>query len=101
MKNKNSRQIENAKMTDCRAVKWERDTLKKTDAYQTADSALKKIMKEKIKDEILKKWYNCEISCKTSLELLCSIILLLIICRCLLQRWVEKQVNEEWELSLT
>ncbi len=55
MKNKNSRQIENVKMVDCRAVKWERDALKKTDAYQTVNSALKKIMKEKIRDEILKK----------------------------------------------
>jgi len=88
-------------MMNCRAVKWKKDTLKKIDAYQTVNSALKKIMKEKIKDEILKKQYNCEISCKTSLKLLCSIILLLIICRCLLQRWVEKQVNEEWELNLT
>jgi len=42
-------------MMNCRAVKQERDTLKKTDAYQIANSALKKIMKEKIKDEILKK----------------------------------------------
>ncbi len=42
-------------MMNCRAVKWKKDALKKTDAYQTADSALKKIMKEKIKDEILKK----------------------------------------------
>ncbi len=55
IKNKNFRQIENAKMMDCRAVKWKRDALKKIDAYQTVNSALKKIMKEKIKDEILKK----------------------------------------------
>ncbi len=84
MKDENSRQIENIKMMDCEAVKQKRDALKKTDAYQTVNLALKKIMKEKIKDEILKKQYNCEISCKTSLELLYSIILLLIICRCLL-----------------
>ncbi len=88
-------------MMDCKAVKWKKDALKKIDAYQIVNSALKKIIKEKIKDEILKKWYNCKISCKTSLKLLCSIILLLTICRCLLWRWVEKQVNEEWELSLT
>jgi len=86
MKNEDFRQIENAKMTNCEAVKQKKDVLKKTDAYQTVNSALKKIMKEKIKDEILKKQYNCEISCKTSLKLLCSIILLLTICRCLLQR---------------
>ncbi len=55
MKNENSRWIENTKMMDCEAVKWERDALKKTDAYQTVNSALKKIMKEKVKDEILKK----------------------------------------------
>ncbi len=42
-------------MTNCEAVKQKRDALKKTDSYQIADSALKKIMKEKIKDEILKK----------------------------------------------
>ncbi len=42
-------------MTDYRAVKQKRDTLKKIDAYQIMNSALKKIMKEKIKDEILKK----------------------------------------------
>ena len=42
-------------MTNCEAVKQKRDALKKTDLYQTANSALKKIMKEKIKDEILKK----------------------------------------------
>jgi len=88
-------------MMNCKAVKWKKDALKKTDAYQTVNSALKKIMKEKIKDEILKKQYNCKISYKTSLKLLYSIILLLTICRCLLWRWVEKQVNEEWELSLT
>ncbi len=42
-------------MTDYKAVKQKRDVLKKTDIYQTVNSALKKIMKEKIKDEILKK----------------------------------------------
>jgi len=42
-------------MMNCRAVKQKRDVLKKTDAYQTVNSALNKIMKEKIKDEILKK----------------------------------------------
>ncbi len=42
-------------MMNCRAVKQKKDALKKINAYQTADSALKKIMKEKIKDEILKK----------------------------------------------
>jgi len=36
-------------------VKQKRDALKKIDAYQTVNSALKKIMKEKIRDEILKK----------------------------------------------
>jgi len=55
MKNENFRWIENIKMMNCRAVKWEKDVLKKTDTYQTVNSALKKIMKEKIKDEILKK----------------------------------------------
>jgi len=55
MKNEDSRWIENAKMMNCEAVKWKKDALKKTDAYQTVNSALKKIMKEKIKDEILKK----------------------------------------------
>ncbi len=42
-------------MMNCEAVKQKRDVLKKTDAYQTVNLALKKIMKEKIKDEILKK----------------------------------------------
>ncbi len=42
-------------MTDCRAVKQKRDALKKIDAYQIVNSALKKIIKEKIKDKILKK----------------------------------------------
>ena len=42
-------------MTDCRAVKQKRDALKKINVYQIANSALKKIIKEKIKDEILKK----------------------------------------------
>ncbi len=42
-------------MTNCRAVKQKKDALKKIDAYQTVNSALKKIIKEKIKDEILKK----------------------------------------------
>jgi len=55
MKNENSKWIKNAKMMNCKAVKWKKDTLKKTDSYQTVNSALKKIMKEKIKDEILKK----------------------------------------------
>jgi len=32
-----------------------KDALKKIDVYQTVNLALKKIMKEKIKDEILKK----------------------------------------------
>ncbi len=42
-------------MMNCRAVKQEKDVLKKIDLYQTADSALKKIIKEKVKDKILKK----------------------------------------------
>ena len=42
-------------MMNCEVVKQKKDVLKKIDAYQTADSALKKIMKEKIRDEILKK----------------------------------------------
>ena len=71
-------------MMNCKVIKQKKDALKKTNAYQTVNSALKKIMKEKIKNEILKKQYNYEISCKTSLKLLYSIILLLIICRCLL-----------------
>ncbi len=33
MKNKNFKWIENAKMTDCEAVKQKRDALKKIDAY--------------------------------------------------------------------
>ena len=84
MKNKNFKQIKNTKMMNCKVIKQKKDVLKKINVYQTADSALKKIMKEKIKDEILKKQYNCKISYKISLKLLCSIILLLIICRCLL-----------------
>ncbi len=71
-------------MMNCKAVKQKRDILKKIDAYQTVNLALKKIMKEKIKDEILKKQYNYKISCKTFLKLLYSIILFLTICRCLL-----------------
>jgi len=55
IKNENFRQIENTKMMNCEAVKQKRDALKKIDAYQIVNSALKKIMKEKIKDEILKK----------------------------------------------
>ena len=42
-------------MTNCRAVKQKRNALKKIDLYQIVNLALKKIMKEKIKDEILKK----------------------------------------------
>ncbi len=42
-------------MMNCKAVKQKRDVLKKTDAYQIVNLALKKIIKEKIKDEILKK----------------------------------------------
>ncbi len=42
-------------MMNCEVVKQKKDVLKKIDVYQTADSALKKIMKEKIRDEILKK----------------------------------------------
>ncbi len=42
-------------MMNYKAVKQKRDALKKIDAYQIVNSALKKIMKEKIKDEILKK----------------------------------------------
>ncbi len=33
MKNENSKWIKNAKMMNCEAVKWERDVLKKIDAY--------------------------------------------------------------------
>ncbi len=42
-------------MMNCRAMKQKRDVLKKINLYQIVNSALKKIMKEKIKDEILKK----------------------------------------------
>ncbi len=42
-------------MMNCRVVKQKKDVLKKINLYQIADSALKKIIKEKIKDEILKK----------------------------------------------
>ena len=42
-------------MMNCRAMKQKRNILKKIDVYQIVNSALKKIMKKKIKDKILKK----------------------------------------------
>lgn len=66
-------------MINCRAIKQKKDILKKLENYKTADLALKKIIKKKIKNEILKKYYNCKISDRFSLKLLYLIILLLTI----------------------
>jgi len=40
---------------NCKVIKQKKDTLKKSKEYQFVNLALKKIMKEKIKKEILKK----------------------------------------------